>query len=234
MSLKLNAMLSEVESLIAAATISAKKKPAHAVEKDSKGNWRIRSLKDGKLWPQTYGTQEKANKGLAAYHLLKKAAPSKGAKAAPKKAKASAECPECGSEASLSMSGLSCPECGWNDSGEDIVEASAECPECGDGYDGNKCESCGCETKASTEKPVKAAEEAIKYESKDKLHLRKMKRLVDRGYLSPDEIAGALMEALRLARVSTRMAGAIAQKVKDALSNAEEDVVDVSARARRR
>jgi hypothetical protein len=199
MSLKLNAMLSEVESLIAAATVSAKKKPAHAVEKDSKGNWRIRSMKDGKLWPQTYGTQDKANKGLAAYHLLKKAGPPNKAKAAPKKAK-----------------------------------ASAECPECGNGYDGNKCESCGCETKASTEKTVKAAEEVIKYESKDKLHLRKLRRLVDRGYLSPDEVAGALMEALRLARVSTRMAGAIAQKVTDALSNAEEDVVDVSARARRR
>ncbi len=199
MSLKLNAMLSEVESLIAAATVSAKKKPAHAVEKDSKGNWRIRSMKDGKLWPQTYGTQDKANKGLAAYHLLKKASPKK---AAPKKAKASAECPECGSEASLSMSGLSCPECGWSDT-ED-------------------------------EKTVKAAEEGVAYESKDKLHLRKLKRMVDRGYLSPEEVAGALMEALRLAKVSTRMAGAIAQKLKDALSDSEEDVVDVSARARRR
>jgi len=231
MSLKLNAMLSEVESLIAAATLSAKKKPAHAVEKDSKGNWRIRSMKDGKLWPQTYGTQDKANKGLAAYHLLKKASPKK---AAPKKAKASAECPECGSEASLSMSGLSCPECGWSDTEDEMVEASAECPECGEGYDGDKCESCGCEMKASTKKPVKAAEEGVAYESKDKLHLRKLKRMVDRGYLSPEEVAGALMEALRLAKVSTRMAGAIAQKLKDALSDSEEDVVDVSARARRR
>jgi hypothetical protein len=205
MSLKLNAMLSEVESLIAAATLSAKKKPAHAVEKDSKGNWRIRSMKDGKLWPQTYGTQDKANKGLAAYHLLKKASPKK---AAPKKAKASAECPECGSEASLSMSGLSCPECGWSDTEDEMMNAS-------------------------TKKTVNAAEEGVAYESKDKLHLRKLKRMVDRGYLSPEEVAGALMEALRLARVSTRMAGAIAQKLKDALSDSEEDVVDVSARARR-
>jgi hypothetical protein len=109
MSTKLDAMLSEVSSLVASATaVSAKKKPQHAVEKDSKGKFRIRSMKDGKLWPQTYDTKEKANKGLAAYHLRKKGVP-------PKKTKAAAECPECGAEAKIDMRGMHCPECGYDD-----------------------------------------------------------------------------------------------------------------------
>lgn len=66
----------------------------------------------------------------------------------------------------------------------------------------------------------------------NKVYLRKLKRIVDRGYLAPDEIAGAIVEALRLAKVSSRMAGAIADKIKSALVDAEE-VVDVSASRRK-
>ena len=214
----------ECAEMVSAAAVSAKKKPQHAVEKDSKGKWRIRSMKDGKLWPQTYDSKQMANKGLAAYHLRKKGVP-------PKKTKAAADCPECGTEAKIDMRGKHCPECGYSDAKE-MVEAAADCPECGEGHDGSeKCSSCGCDTKASA-KTVKAADEKMGYDPRDKMMLRKLKRMVDRGYLSPEEVAGAVMEALHAAKVSTRMAGAIAQKVKESLVDAEEDVVDVSAKAK--
>lgn len=428
MSKKLDAMLSEVEGLLsAAAAVSAKKKPQHAIEKDAKGKWRIRSMKDGKLWPQTYDSKAMANKGLAAYHLRKKGVP-------PKKTKASAECPECGSEAHIDMSGKSCPSCGWSDDAElhrriqdgdeegaadmldeamsasvdnmDMIRqlrdeaaahgdmaqvelcdlalegdedaiaecmmaiesakamASAECPECGEEMHESECPSCGCNSSASTvkgsapdraqksefksknpqlfrddehvfyrvvdstdiapllkgtkwpkhliskyliskyleqgykfyllinrafesqdpmsrvmimqrpgslqkpgswhamagdnrevkdfpgsekfmrmakddamgEKPVgaSAVKADVAYSPKNKAYLRKLQRLVDRGYLLPEEVGGAVFEALHMAKVSNRMAGAIASKVQEALMSAEPDVVDVSARARRK
>lgn len=245
MSTKLDAMLSEVSSLIAAATtVSAKKKPQHAVEKDAKGKWRIRSMKDGKLWPQTYDSKAMANKGLAAYHLRKKGVP-------PKKTKASAECPECGAEAKIDMRGKHCPECGYNDHAElhnriqdgdeegvqemldEATSASAECPECGADYDGETCDHCGCGTSASSKTTVKAAPEpTMSYDPRDKMYLRKLKKIVDRGYMEAEEVGGAVFEALHKAKVSNRMAGAIAQKVQEALFDAEEDVVDVSAKAK--
>jgi hypothetical protein len=182
-----------------ASTVSAKKKPQHAVEKDSKGKFRIRSMKDGKLWPQTYDTKEKANKGLAAYHLRKKGVP-------PKKTKAAAECPECGAEAKIDMRGMHCPECGYNDHDAEAMSASA--------------------------KKVKAAEPSMSYDPRDKMYLRKLKKIVDRGYMEAEEVGGAVFEALHKAKVSNRMAGAIAQKVQEALFDAEEDVIDVSAKAK--
>lgn len=415
----LQAMLSEVEGLV-----SAKKKPQHAVEKDAKGKWRIRSMKDGKLWPQTYDSKAMANKGLAAYHLRKKGVPPKKTKAAA--IFASDACPECGAEATIDMSGKSCPSCGWSDDAElhrriqdgdeegaadmmdeamsaaadmgdmDMIRqlrdeaaahgdmaqvelcdlalegdedaaaecmmaiesakamAAAECPECGEEMHEGECSSCGCGSSASTvkasapdraqksefksknpqlfrddehvfyrildaagitpllrgakfwvegfdqylksghkmyllinrgleagdalsrvvivqkpngswhvisgddrevkdfpgsekfmrmakddamgEKPVKASavKADVAYSPKNKAYLRKLQRLVDRGYLLPEEVGGAVFEALHMAKVSNRMAGAIASKVQEALMSAEPDVVDVSARARRK
>lgn len=337
MSTKLDAMLSEVSSLVASATaVSAKKKPQHAVEKDSKGKFRIRSMKDGKLWPQTYDTKEKANKGLAAYHLRKKGVP-------PKKTKAAAECPECGAEAKIDMRGMHCPECGYDDhdaelhnriqdGDEEVVQemldeamsasasasvVSAKLPKLHDdeqhalvqlvgdpadwrgyvrdtkwvlnnadqaffdkytrnGYkffilidktaerrsprsriaflvhpdgrvsafdtndraitDGSVDEFIDMvrsknATMASA-KMVKAAEPSMSYDPRDKMYLRKLKKIVDRGYMEAEEVGGAVFEALHKAKVSNRMAGAIAQKVQEALFDAEEDVIDVSAKAK--
>lgn len=398
MSAKLEAMLSDIETLLSA----AKKKPKHAVEKVG-SKWRVRSMKDGKLWPQTYDSKAMANKGLAAYHLRKKGVPPKKTKAA-----VSDGCPECGAETKLDMSGKSCHDCGWNDQpvsaasevtddmirqlmddagehgdmeqvelcklalqGDDAayakcVEAiesakamaAAECPECSAEMHEGECSECGCKTEATfsasaedkaqkkdfkSNNPllfsdknhdfyrVKNASGILPYlkgtplarpseiqqyidanhklyllinkkadindplsrvfmvgdsrwdiwSSKDKLlnetpdqvpqslkkffaiaqkdavkgdapvtagvvralegnsykpeykaNLKKLKRLVDRGYLLSDEVAGAMVEALRQAKVSTRMAVAIANKLQMALTETEEDVIDVTARAK--
>jgi ribosomal protein L37E len=271
MSKKLDAMLSEVEGLLsAAAAVSAKKKPQHAIEKDAKGKWRIRSMKDGKLWPQTYDSKAMANKGLAAYHLRKKGVP-------PKKTKASAECPECGSEAHIDMSGKSCPSCGWSDDAElhrriqdgdeegaadmldEAMSASvdnmdmirqlrdeaaahgdmAQVELCDLALEGDEDAIAECMMAIESAKAMASAKAStvkadVAYSPKNKMYLRKLQRLVDRGYLLPEEVGGAIFEALHMAKVSNRMAGAIASKVQEALMSAEPDVVDVSARARRK
>lgn len=186
MSSKLQAMLSEVEGLIASASV-VKAKAAKPVAKK----------------PEAKKTS------AASVH----------------------KCPECGSSnAHLDMSGSSCDDCGHSDKSEEI-HASVACPECGEDTASDKCDHCGCEMKAST---VKASDddEALSYNPVFKQHLRKLKRMVDRGYLAPDELAGGIFEALRQARVSNRLAGAIANKVKLAVTDAEEDVIDVSARAK--
>lgn len=208
----LSAALNEVQAALA--SISAAKKPKHAVEKDSKGKWRIRSMKDGKLWPQTYDTKEMANKGLAAYHLRQKGVP-------PKKTKAAAgDCPECGAATKLDMSGKSCPDCGW---AEEVKVHSS----------------------------VVNALEGGGYKTKYKTDLEKLRRLVDRNYLTAEQVAGAVVEALHQAqldirhkkdgggetRVSVRLAPAMAiaigNEIQQALSQFEEDVIDVSAKAKR-
>lgn len=81
-------------------------------------------------------------------------------------------------------------------------------------------------------KMVKAAEPSMSYDPRDKMYLRKLKKIVDRGYMEAEEVGGAVFEALHKAKVSNRMAGAIAQKVQEALFDAEEDVIDVSAKAK--
>jgi hypothetical protein len=400
MSTKLDAMLSEVSSLVASATaVSAKKKPQHAVEKDSKGKFRIRSMKDGKLWPQTYDTKEKANKGLAAYHLRKKGVP-------PKKTKASAlptaqeifdrylsdnatdkkgkryvfeevdgerqpehfklletvagayglsleEDEELAAEldaivqkaGDLWLASVTSGDVSGSAKKPVNALASDACPECGADYEGETCDHCGCGTSASvvsaklpklhddeqhalvqlvgdpadwrgyvrdtkwvlnnadqaffdkytrngykffilidktaerrsprsriaflvhpdgrvsafdtndraitdgsvdefidmvrsknatmaSAKKVKAAEPSMSYDPRDKMYLRKLKKIVDRGYMEAEEVGGAVFEALHKAKVSNRMAGAIAQKVQEALFDAEEDVIDVSAKAK--
>jgi hypothetical protein len=88
--------------------------------------------------------------------------------------------------------------------------------------------------KATASAKASAVEADVVYSPKNKMYLRKLQRLVDRGYLLPEEVGGAVFEALHMAKVSNRMAGAIASKVQEALMSAEPDVVDVSARARRK
>lgn len=134
-------------------------------------------------------------------------------------------CPECAGKLARIGGKLVCQSCGYDWSGEKTVEesqmafASTKKPE-----------------RPAKKSPVKAApyEQATPYEPENKTYLRKVNRIIKMGLLSSDEITGAVVEALRLAKVSPRLAGAVAHKVKDALFEAQSDVVDVTARTKKR
>lgn len=241
-----------LDDAMSASAVSAAKKPQHAVEKDNKGKWRIRSMKDGKLWPQTYDSKQMANKGLAAYHLRKKGVP-------PKKTKASTvtadvaftdrPTPLSSVEAQELRDTIRLMQVGLGD--DDVKDVPAGPFKMGqvvmhggskwrifDADDKNaKLVSLDFKTKVEVPnkwvKPMKQPVKALftAYDPKGKLHLRKLKRVVDRGHIEVHELSGAVMEALRLAKVSPRMAGAIADKLVEALFDQEEiEAVQASAR----
>ena len=43
--------------------------PKHGCTKQVDGKWRVISNKTGKLWPQTYDTEQDAKDAIGAYHL---------------------------------------------------------------------------------------------------------------------------------------------------------------------
>lgn len=51
--------------------ILEKAKKSGVIQKDTKGNWRIISLKSGEFWDAKYSSREKAESALAAYHANK-------------------------------------------------------------------------------------------------------------------------------------------------------------------
>jgi hypothetical protein len=294
---KLEAKLAEIQKLMDKKVSAAAKKPQHAVEKVG-SKWRIRSMKDGKLWPQTYDTKQMANKGLAAYHINKKT-------------KAAAEVTDeqisdlmdeatmAGDEAQVVMcqealngNDVARAECAKAIDNAKASASAEKCEDCGEETYNGKCPSCGCEstavaaaakklTKADVLAKLKAGESlstemlpalgmtmehflrfaqlndaqadkvlaaiiakleagakasasavsATGYDPHNKQHLRKIQRVVNYGHLTPEELAGGVVEALRLAKVSSRMAQAIANAVKQAVTDGEMvDSVSASTR----
>jgi hypothetical protein len=67
----------EVASLVNAVAhvVEAKGCPEQGCIVQRQGKWRVVSNKTGKLWPQTYDTQQNAEGALAAYHMRQQGVP---------------------------------------------------------------------------------------------------------------------------------------------------------------
>jgi hypothetical protein len=84
--------------------------------------------------------------------------------------------------------------------------------------------------------PVQASKvaAATPFTVENRTYLRALKRVIDRGLISVDEVSGAIVEALRIANVSSRIAGAVASHVLSALQDADIVEGEIAASARRR